>query len=274
MEWSKLKNIILLLLVCVNAFLLLLVGMWEGSGARYQEETRKSAVATLQRSGIAVNLEHLPREMALQPLLVNRDQAAELETVRALLGQVEQTGGSELRPRYSGLNGSAEYSADGELSVQFATGAWFRQEGQSYEKASEECLERIGFHGELIEQEQADGQVRLTYCQQWKGTPVFSCTLTLTWSGEELRSIEGQRLSGTAEETAGETPLAVSTALIRFLAGINEGGYVCSRIDSMTAGYRLSSSVRPARLDPVWRLSTDSGDYYVDAATGTLSLAG
>lgn len=274
MEWSKLKNIILLLLVCVNAFLLLLVGVQEGSGVRYQEETRKAAVATLQRSGIAVNLERLPRELTLRPMQVSRDQDAELESVRALLGQVEQTGGSELRPRYSGLNGSAEYSADGELSVQFATGAWFREEGQSYKKASEQCLERIGFSGELIEQEELDGQVKLTFCQQWKGAPVFSCTLTLTWSGEELRSIEGQRLSGPAEEIPGDTPLAVSTVLVRFLAGVREGGYVCSRIDSMTAGYRLSSTVRPARLDPVWRITTDSGDYYVDGMDGTLSLAG
>lgn len=103
----------------------------------------------------------------------------------------------------------------------------------------------------------------------------FPATLTLTWVGGGAAQHRGASASAVRRRRRpGETPLAVSTALIRFLAGINEGGYVCSRIDSMTAGYRLSSSVRPARLDPVWRLSTDSGDYYVDAATGTLSLAG
>ena len=35
MEWSKLKNIILLLLVSVNAFLLILVGVQESRAARY-----------------------------------------------------------------------------------------------------------------------------------------------------------------------------------------------------------------------------------------------
>ena len=40
MEWSKLKNIILLLLVSVNAFLLILVGVQESRAARYEEDTR------------------------------------------------------------------------------------------------------------------------------------------------------------------------------------------------------------------------------------------
>ena len=52
MEWSKLKNIILLLLVSVNAFLLILVGVQESRAARYEEDTRQAAVRVLEQSGI------------------------------------------------------------------------------------------------------------------------------------------------------------------------------------------------------------------------------
>ena len=60
--------------------------------------------------------------------------------------------------------------------------------------------------------------------------------------------------------------------LVRFLAGINEGGYVCSRIDSMTAGYLSGgSTTRQVQLTPVWRFVTDTGAYYVNAVTGEFS---
>ena len=61
MEWSKLKNIILLLLVSVNAFLLILVGVQESRAARYEEDTRQAAVRVLEQSGITSARSGSPR---------------------------------------------------------------------------------------------------------------------------------------------------------------------------------------------------------------------
>lgn len=73
MEWSKLKNIILLLLVSVNAFLLILVGVQESRAARYEEDTRQAAVRVLEQSGITFGPERVPQEAGLSPLTVTRD---------------------------------------------------------------------------------------------------------------------------------------------------------------------------------------------------------
>ena len=67
MEWSKLKNIILLLLVSVNAFLLILVGVQESRAARYEEDTRQAAVRVLEQSGITFGPERVPQEAGLSP---------------------------------------------------------------------------------------------------------------------------------------------------------------------------------------------------------------
>ena len=72
MEWSKLKNIILLLLVSVNAFLLILVGVQESRAARYEEDTRQAAVRVLEQSGITFGPERVPQEAGLSPLTVTR----------------------------------------------------------------------------------------------------------------------------------------------------------------------------------------------------------
>lgn len=84
--------------------------------------------------------------------------------------------------------------------------------------------------------------------------------------------MEGQRLSGTITSSSEEETLSAATVLVRFLAGVTEGGFVCSRIDEMNAGYLIvSGTTRPVELTPVWRITTDSGAYYVDAITGELS---
>lgn len=46
--------------------------------------------------------------------------------------------------------------------------------------------------------------------------------------------MEGQRLSGTITSSSEEETLP--PVLVRFLAGVTEGGFVCSRIDEMNAG--------------------------------------
>ena len=86
MEWSKLKNIILLLLVSVNAFLLILVGVQESRAARYEEDTRQAAVRVLEQSGITFGPERVPQEAGLSPLTVTRDRESEAIVAQTLLG--------------------------------------------------------------------------------------------------------------------------------------------------------------------------------------------
>ena len=52
MEWSKVKNIIILLLLLVNGFLLVLVGMRREETENYQASALAQAVEVLERSGM------------------------------------------------------------------------------------------------------------------------------------------------------------------------------------------------------------------------------
>ena len=276
MEWPKLKNIILLLLVCVNVCLLFLAGLQGSRSARYEEETRQAAMDVLEQNGITFGPERLPPDIRLSPLTVTRDRESEAEMAQTLLGDAERQGENEVRHLYAGEGGTAEFSMNGTFSVSLQPGAWVKEHDRSHADASQACLERIGFHGVLETQSVDDGlgETTLTYCQEWEDVPVFSCRITLVWRGDELVHMEGSQLSGTSAQAAvqGE-PLSAASILVRFLSGINEGGYVCGRVDGMTAGYLLSGTARPVELTPVWRIDTDSGSYYVDAYTGVLTPA-
>lgn len=269
MEWSKLKNVILLMLLCVNVILLLLVSSQESRDHRYQDETLQAALEVLEKGGITFGLAKVPEDLSLPTVTVTRDRESEASVATALLGEVTLQGENEVRPRYSGPGGTAEFSMNGSFSITLAPGTWTRESGQDYEKASQACLEAIGFSGTLDSSDLNGSEAVLTYCQNWEGSPLFSCTARLTWDGDNLIQVEGQRLAAAEQSSSSSTLLSTPTILVQFLAGINEGGYVCSRIDAMASGYLASSSTtRQVHLTPVWRFITDTGTYYVNAVTG------
>lgn len=271
MEWSKIKTVILLMLVGVNICLLLLVGVRIGRGALYEDETRQAAIQVLERGGIEFAPAQVPKDIDLPTLTVVRDRNSEAEAARTLLGEVTQTGESEVRPSYSGEGGSAEFSMNGSFTVELTQDRFRRQAGQTLGEASLDCLEQIGFSGVAEQVVTRDDTTVLTYFQVWEDAPIFSCRVSLTWEEDTLVRIEGSRLAGTGESAVTQALLSTPTVLMRFLSSVSEGGSVCSRIESMSPGYLTSGSGRSVQLNPVWRILTDTGAYYVDAVTGEVT---
>lgn len=273
MEWSKIKSIILLMLVAANLCLLALVGARAGQGARYEEETGQAVVAVLAGAGIRFLPEALPEPPALPALTVTRDRADEGWVAQALLGAVSQQGESEVRPRYEGAGGSAEFSLNGSFTIRFTGGTQGRQPGQSYQEASEACLAHLGGTWTADGTETQGDRTVLYYVQRWGEAPVFTCRAALIWEGDRLTGLEGVRLAGSEGSAEAPQLLSPATVLTRFLAGLTDGGYVCSQVRSMEAGYLSSGASRTVQLSPVWRLETDSGVFYVDAVTGAVTAA-
>lgn len=271
MEWSKIKNIVILILVFVNAALLFLVGARETRRAQYEADTWSGAVAALEKNGISFAAEEPPRDMELPALEFTRDREGEQAAAEMLLGPVEeQADSSPVRTVYAGTGGWAEFSMSGEFSIQAEPGV--PADGEDCEKASQACLEKLGFQGTLTGAEERGAKTVLIFRQEWNGAPLFSCQVELTWEDGCLTSLRGQRLAGTSVPAGGNVPLDTATVLVRFLAGLNREGYVCSSIQRMTAGYVVSGTARPVQLIPVWLIETDSGSYYVDGTTGALSV--
>ena len=271
MEWSKIKTIILLMLVGVNACLLLLVGMQAGRGAFYEDETRQAAIQVLERGGIEFGLEQVPKDIDLPALTITRDRESEHSMAQALLGDVTLTGESEVRPSYTSQAGTAEFSMNGSFTVSFVQDRWRCSAEETLSDASQACLEQIGFTGTLEQSITRDGTVTLTYFQEWEDSPIFSCTVNMVWEDQVLTSMEGSRLAGTLDSSSTQALLSTPTILMRFLSSVSEGGSVCSRVEAMTPGYLTVGSGRSVQLAPVWRILTDTGAYYVDAVTGAVT---
>lgn len=273
MEWSKIKNIILAILLAVNLILLGMVSYQEYRSARYDAQTLESAVTLLASNGISVEAE-LPEPADLPVLqleLAAPDDQRQEEQVEAVLGGVEDVtdSGGGARLRYRGSWGDGELSPDGRFSFTLGEESLAAEADREAQGAT--LLAGLGMQVTLAGRSSQDGQEILTYWQLWNGVPVFTCQCTVTYQGDSVVALSGRRLQGHTTTVSTQPALTLPTVLVRFLTGMSENGYVCSAITSMTQGY--STALANNRLTPVWALETDTGRFYINAVTGAFSRA-
>ncbi len=268
MPWTKLKNIILAILVITNLCLLLLVGGQALRGGRMQVQARESAIQFLRNRGVEVDEAIIPQKMDLRPQAVERDTEGEERSAAALLrGSVtaESRGGEVYR--YFNEKGSVQFHSDGTFSAQLDPASF--PLGEDRQAGCLSLLKRMGFEGTILEETEDE----LIFRQSWQGSPLFTQQMTLTCRGGGLAAITaGRQLLGKSQEDASRTTISVSTALIDFINGVNALGDVCNRIDAIQPGYITSVSLSgPTVLTPVWRVTTDTGAYQLDTVTGAVS---
>lgn len=276
MEWPKLKNIVLIILLLVNLFLLLLLGYREGRSTQYTERTRQNTIEILANNGISVEESILPGDASLAPFSMERDKTGEAKAAAALLGTVTESGqgGASI---YKGEKGTARFSRTGEFSAALCQDAYPLEVEQTVQEHALSILARMDIDAVVLSVQTEGNKTVVTARQNWNGTPVFTCTILLTYEEEALVSIrEGSsiRLTGTPVQAGGEESLSTVTALMRFLEGINDLGDVCTVLTEITPGYVFTAGVSdPIKLRPVWYITTDTGAYYLNADSGALERA-
>ena len=273
MEWPKLKNIIIIILACVNAFLLVLVLHRQQESQRYSESAREDAITVLWNTcRIGLDQALLPEDMALPPMTVERDQALEQRQAAALLGTLTGTPSDSMR--YEGTKGTAQFYINGSFSAAFAEGAYPVEE-TTPEAFALALLETLEVEGEVVRAETDDWPRRaeVVLRQGWAGSPIFDCTATLIFQDGALREIQrdvSRRLVGAPRAADGPDCLDMVTLLLRFADYVKQNSRVCSQITGFTAGYVLDAQSEPAQLVPTWYVTTDNGAYYWNAVTGEI----
>ena len=273
MERSKLKTIIILILLLVNIFLLLLVGGQLVQEHQAQRTALTNAGLILKQNGISVSEEALSQmgSAALSALSAVRDTQFEAALAAALLGEdaacTNQSGGLYVYTARAGtmyFRGGGEFSADFTLPVP--------PDGSPRDHAAA-LLRTLNLSAEEVGvNETAPGHTEVTFLQTVEDAPVYTCSLVFSYAPEGLTSISGTLFPSAAISPAGASALDGATALIRFLSGILDSGDVCSSVTAIRPGYRMTYSFSGGiTLSPVWQVSTDASDYYLDGITGQVS---
>lgn len=266
MAWSKIKTIIIVILLLLNAFLLVLIGSRQAASRRYEATALSQTVQVLSDNGIAVDESVLPRSMELGALAVTRDEVAEAAAARRLLGEdavLSSTAGLNM---YTAGSGSVSFRGSGDFSAALQLSA------EGYASPADHAAALMGELGAGVWSISAEGET-VTVVQTVNGAPAFNVRLTLVYEGSVLTSMEGKLLLGAAAADAEQgAAITVPTALVSFLGYIVDSGAVCRSIQGMTAGYLTAAALTdPVRLTPTWLVETDTASYYVDASTGNVT---
>lgn len=272
MSWSKLKTIMIYILLLLNLFLLGLVGMNRLRARRYQTTALTEAAAVLTRNSIQVRQEDLPREMKLPAAVAIRDLEKEEQLVRAFLGEdirASASGGGLYV--YEGEAGTASFRGNGEFTITYSRPS-------DWGATPREMMEQLGLDMGRTWEEEGLSAVE----QSLNGVPVYpsgsgggqgAAGMAFEYDGiGRLRSVSGRLLLGKLTSSQEEQPISVSTALIAFFNFVVDSGDLCRELTGMTPVYRAAAG-EPVHLTPAWRVSTDTGDYFVDAVSAEVTRA-
>ena len=273
LQWDKVKNILLVILLLVDGFLAVSIGGRFWTTARQQKDFAEEMTIVLARRGVIYNLEHgVAPQNSILPLEVDRDRTAEENFARALLtGEISAHSTEDGEARFTGDNGSVVWQTDGTVEV---TVSGFEDltdsSARKRKQYARELLKRSGIAlrgGTLTARENtSDVVLRATVASM----PAFDRALTVGFQKDGRISITGKWTFGTPYAATSDEPriYSVADALLDFVAQANG----VTRIDDIRLGYQLvlGSSGR-LQFAPHWRIQTDRGVYFVDALKKTVT---
>lgn len=269
MERSRLKNIILLILVLVNAMLLIALASTHVQESSARKRLTSQLVIMFKNNGIVLNAEKIPTELPSAGAVLHRNTDEERTMAVLFLGKSPKTdnaGGGIYT--YSTSRGNATFRTDGSFDITGRLGS------SHLEKLCRKFCSVYGYQNLKLNLRNGKGQGKAT--QYYKnGRCIVNGTVSFLIEDGSLISVSGTHVPNPDSRLSGKTvSMTAATALTRFLEFHRQSGAVVSKIKRIFPCYRLKSSVSaPLSLIPIWRIVTDTGNYDINCATGTVTQA-
>jgi len=260
-----LKNIIIIILVLVNGFLLGSLAMRQTSALATRRNAEAHITALFEADGITLEDGAISRKTPLSSRALTTDSQQQKKAAVFFLGenllQDDQSGTSS----YTGDRGVAR----------FRSGGTFEIEGKLAVSDAEELCRafcRTFFFDEPLFLLDETGSGTATAVCRHEDLPVFNGTVTFTLNRGTLNSVSGTLLP--AESTVlpeDRELLSAMAALTAFQQTRRESGAVVSAVLDMELCYELGPSAVGMTLTPAWCVVTDTSKYYVNCSSGVVT---
>ena len=258
MQSSRLKNIIILILLLTNLSLAAVVVSRQADHQEGLEQVRQQLVTLFAAENVELDEDLISSQTPPLSRTLTRDTQQEDDLAAFLLGEnlrwSDQGGGIHLYGSDWG------FDAAGSLS-----------EGASAPEVCRAFCKEFGY-GDLTFSSDGTSATAVQYCD---GYPVVNCTVSFTLDSGGLLTVTGTHLPDAYTESAPEeAPLSAAAALDAFLNNHRKSQTAVSRITDVYLCFELQSSASAAMtLVPAWCIVTDiSGlNYYVNCITGAVT---
>lgn len=266
MERFRLKNIIILILVLLNAFLLFSLAQRRTAERDAFHRTAEQLTALFAQDGMTLDPGAVSREAPPSGVALTRDTALEEQAAAFLLGDAlsssDQGGGIF---HYAGPAGEALFRSSGGFE---AAGAL--AEGEELEDFCRDFCKTFSYEAPEIQLNE-EGGGSFTAPGVYGKLPVFNCAVTFTVEDHVLTAVSGTLLPKTGTVSPGDQPLSAAGALVAFQRMRRESAAVASTVTDVQLCYELQTAGASMSLDPAWRVVTDTEDYFVNCLTGAVT---
>lgn len=269
MQWDKVKNILLVILLAVNVFLLANLGLRYYSGMRRAEQLADNVEALLAARNITLTEEFaLPDDLVLPLLSIDRSRVDEEAVAEAMLGaDATHSEDEDGNVRFESDMGVLVWGGDGSVQGSFRLESGVPEDDAAAAGQAEKLFRAWGVMPE-------DGRIDVveriaTLSALVAGLPVHNRHLTLYFAEDASVQLTGYWSFGTPYAATNETGIACAAAdaLLSFVSEKHE----ITEISGMEAGYRLyTDSDRRLQLVPTWKITTDLDEFLFDCAKNTL----
>ena len=273
MDNAKVKNIVIILLVIADLFLLILVG-----GESYKRfEEQKSRVELLKdiyedseiEISKSINLEINP------PVIyeTKRNLAVEKMNISKILGKTRFEDEGAGKFYYSGSNGAADCSGSGEFNIILDGGN--SSPISDYISAAKKVLNKLDIEASEfgINDKEESVPRQVTLYAAYENIHIMNLPINVYFTGGNVTTILGSRpleISGVLSSDKEE--MDCISALMSFLQYVRQTGHVCSKVeDIIHSYYNEITGLGTGILKPGWIITTDSGVFYVDSMTGKVN---
>jgi len=268
LDRCRLKNVIILILLLVNVFLLACLAQRRLSEQEAFHRTAEQLVSLFREDGMSLDADAISRADPPDGVTLPRDTSLEQQAAAFLLGEElpssDQGGGIY---HYAGAAGEALFRSSGgfEASGTLASGD-VEAFCQDFCRTFSYDLPEIRLDG--------NGSGTFSAAAVYGRLSVFNCTVTFTVQDYVLTAVSGTLLPKNGTAFPGEQPLSAAGALAAFQQMRRESAVVASTVTDTQLCYELQNAGADMSLAPVWRIVTDTEDYYVNCYTGTVTAGG
>lgn len=266
MQSFRLKNIIIVILLLVNLFLLGSLVSRRAAQHDAQQQVRTQLTELFAADGVKLSEKALSFQAPPVGGTLTRDTELDRKMAAFFLGEgvtySDQGGGID---SYTGIRGAAVFRSGGgfdavsRLDEEKEAETFFRKFCKTYQY-------------EELEVGETEDAFTATAVRWFNGYPVVNCTVCLSVDADHHMKASGTHLPARFTPDSTEEPLSAVAALTSFLEARQESGAVVSAVTDVYPCYELQSTTAAVMtLIPAWCVVTDAAYYYVNCYTGAVT---
>ena len=272
MSLSRIKSIVIAMLLLINAFFLTIIVFGKYADARDERQELEDLCAILQSNGITISPDSVKSVDAIRTMRTARGVEQEAIVANALLDQSDMTVRSSIYLYENAERGSAEFSSGGDFKIWMHEGIMTNASGTL--KTVQEILRNMRLEISMFIVSVEPDTEMVVAVSAYRGASIFNCTVDFVFENGSLITVAGRYVTGFEPAEDGVEISSVGTALMGFLAAVKREDIECTEIQSVEAGYIYSivGSFGEGVISPVWMVTTSNGRHVVDSATGEIRL--